>query len=95
MSLRAASGVIERPRTAIVTCQMETVAAAKTEGLVLYLDSLSDISRAGEEGWTEDSASFAYMAPGKGQESADGLQGERLPEKHLNSHVLPLNQLIC
>lgn len=50
MSLRAASGVIERPRTAIVTCQMETVAAAKTEGLVLYLDSLSDISRAGEEG---------------------------------------------
>ncbi len=67
MRLRAAAGVIERPRTAIVMCQMETVAAVKTEGLVLYSDSLSDTSWAGEEGWTEDSASFAYMAPGRGR----------------------------
>lgn len=50
MRLRAAAGVIECPRTAIVMCQMETVVAVKTEGLVLYSDRLSDTSRAGEEG---------------------------------------------
>lgn len=50
VKLRAAAGVIERPRPAIVVCQMETVAAVRTEGLVLYSDSLSDTSRAGEEG---------------------------------------------
>lgn len=62
---------------------METVAAEKSERSVLFSDSLSDASRPGEEAWTEDSASSAYMAL-EGQESADGLRGERLPEEHLN-----------